>query len=156
MATQKELLADLRSFAADLGAIVTIRKNAHGEYEARVRMNGSAAYVLEYFASDWLDAEETVLFTLNRIKDEQRAEGERRKAQHYADLDVAFGVINTMLSLVHCTVEMSRYTDGRVTVTMRSPKTGTHTLDMTFGNRPVTDLYAHACGFAEQQTHVRS
>lgn len=149
--TQKERIAELRDFAADLGALLTIRKNMYGEYETRIRMSGSRAYVLNYLADSFEDALSTANTQLTAIRDAQRYEGERRKAQHYRDLDAALKVVQTMLNLVGCRVEI----DPLDTVTMYSPRTGSHSLNMTFGVRPVSDLFAHACGFAEQQTHVK-
>lgn len=152
MTTQKQSLAALRSQAQDLGAIVSIRKNNYGEYDTRIRMNGNRAYVLSYLASEWHDAWATAKLNLDRIEREQRAEGVRRENEYAAQLQTALDQVQTILSFVGCRVEI----DAQDTVTMRSPKTGSHSLSMRLGVRPVSDLIAHACGFAEQQTHVRA
>lgn len=149
--TQKTQLQALRCLAADLGAILTIRKNSYGEYEARIRMNGSREYVMHYFGDSFEDAGQTALDVLNKIKAEQRAEGVRRQKEYKAALDVALAQAASILALVGCTVQIN----SDSVVTFFSPRTGSHSLNMTLGVRPVSDLLAHACGFAEQQTHVR-
>lgn len=153
--TQKTQLAGLRNLAADLGAVLTIRKNSYGEYEARIRMNGSREYVMHYFGDSFEDAGQTALDVLNKIKAEQRAEGVRRQEQYRKDLDVAIGHAQSILNLVGCRIDVSPSTDGADVVTMISPRTGTHSLNMKLGVRPVSDLLHHVCGFAEMQTHVR-
>jgi hypothetical protein len=147
MATQRQLLSDLREFAQDLGAVATVRKNLYGEYEARVRMNGERDYVLSYFANDFLDAEETVLYTLNRIRDEQRAEGERRRIQHACELDQMIDHAQAILNLAGCRLERGPMDE----VVFFSPKTGTHSLNMAFGVRSPQDVLIHAIGFAQNQ-----
>lgn len=149
--TQKTQLAGLRNLAADLGAVLTIRKNSYGEYEARIRMNGSREYVMHYFGDSFEDAGQTALVALNKIMAEQRAEGVRRQREYAQALDVAIGQAQVILNLVGCRIEI----DPMGLVTMYSPRTGSHSLNMTLGVRPVSDLLHHVCGFAEQQTHWR-
>lgn len=151
MATQKQILSVIREDAQGLGALVTVRKNLYGEYEARVRMNGERDYVLSYFADDFEDAVQTVLDTLGKIEARQRAEGDRRVKAYAAELQTAIDHAQAILNLVGCRLEV----DAQDTVTFYSPKTGSHSLAMRFGVRPVSDLLIHAIGFAEQQTHVK-
>jgi hypothetical protein len=145
--TQREHLAILRDYALDLGAVANVRKNSYGEYEARVKMNGEREpYVA--FESTFSDAYDTVKAMLDEIAKRQRAEGERREREYQHELDKAYEQARTIMGFVNCTVTR----DGE-TVTFHSPKTGSHSLCMALGVRPVSDLIAHACGFAEQQTH---
>ena len=78
MMTQKQMLANLRDYAADLGALVSIRKNIYGEYDTRIRMNGARVYVMSYLADSFEDAVGTARFELNRIENDQRAEEHRK------------------------------------------------------------------------------
>jgi hypothetical protein len=159
MATQKQIVADVRAFAQGLGCTCTVRKNGYGEYEARVKHLGDRDYALHYFTDDFTDAVDTANFTLNAIEREQRREregqrkqAEARRAQYAQDLQTAVDQVQTILGLVGCRVERGTEIDSLNIVTMYSPKTGTHSLNMTFGVRPVSDLIAHAVGFADQQT----
>jgi len=65
------------------------------------------------------------------------------------ELDCAVRKARKILALVGCTVRKKG-----CYVTLCSPRTGEHTLNMTLGVRPVSDLMAHVAGFAEMQTHV--
>ena len=150
MATQKTILSVIREYAQDLGALVTVRKNLYGEYEARVRMNGARDYVLSYFASDFEDAVQTVRYTLDKIEAKQRAEGDRRVKQYAEELALAIDQAQVILSLVGCNLGV----DAQDTVTFYSPKTGNHSLNMRLGVRPVSDLLTHAVGFAQNQRTV--
>lgn len=152
MATQKSILSNLQDVAADLGQVVSIRKNTYGEYEVRTR--GVAQPRTEasvYFAADFTDAVETVQTILARVQKAQAAEGRRREREYARDLQAALDVAQTLLNVVGCRIEC----DPLGCVTMYSPKTGQHSLNMQLGNRPVSDLLHHVAGFAEQQTHVR-
>jgi hypothetical protein len=62
-----------------------------------------------------------------------------------AELDCYVRKARKVLACVGCTVEKR----GPY-VTLISPRTGSHTLNMKRGVRPVTDLMAHVAGFAEQ------
>ena len=146
MTTQKQILSVVREYAQDLGALVTVRKNLYGEYEARIRMNGD--YVLSHFSDEFEDAVQTVRYTLDKIEAQQRAEGDRRVAQYAQELQTAIDHAQAILNLVGCRLEV----DVQDTVTFYSPSTGSHSLAMRFGVRPVSDLLVHAVGFAQNQT----
>ncbi len=153
MTTQKQTLEALTSAAVSVGYTISIRKNAHGEYEARLKRLGER-FASVYFANSFKDAAETLRITLEHLGHEARRmyeilkqEQRRRKARDVAD---AIFNLKALFKTFDCTIHV----DGDGVVTMSSPKTGPHTLNMNC--RPVTDLYAHGMGFAEQQTHGRN
>ena len=71
------------------------------------------------------------------------------QVQYENDLDCAVRKVRKLLKAVGCKVEK----DGAY-VRLVSPRTGCHSLNMSLGVRPVSDLLIHAQGFAEQQTHT--
>jgi len=66
-----------------------------------------------------------------------------------AELDCSVRKARKILAACGCTVKK----DGPF-VTLFSPTTGGHTLNMARGVRPVSDLMAHVTGFAENQAGV--
>lgn len=148
MATQKQMLAQVALDACKLGATVNVRKNSYGEYETRVRRNGKTVGGV-YHAGSFVDGVETAKLVIRNLKaEEERQEREADKA-YERELLQAISVIRGLLQTVNCTI--SRNDSGDVC--LYSPKTGEHHLYMRRGVRPVSDLYAHGCGFAEMQTH---
>lgn len=151
--TQKEMLATVRDYAADLGFKATIRREPiSGQFIARLIPEGNRNDAEIYAADSFAQAVEILNGELVQIEVEQRREGNRRAKAYAEELQTALDQAQTILALVGCRLEV----DAQDTVTMYSPKTGSHSLSMRLGVRPVSDLMAHVCGFAEQQTHVRT
>lgn len=73
------------------------------------------------------------------------------QAVYGRELDKAVRECRRILSHVGCTV-----TKRGCYVSFNSSRTGSHTLNMSYGVRRVSDLTIHAQGFAEQQTHVKA
>jgi hypothetical protein len=148
MKTQKELLADVQNRAFNANCTVTVRKNSYGEYELRVRLDGKPRN--HYFADSFSDACDTANLILAGVEKEQAKVEAKAQAEYDRELQTALDTVNLMLSYVGCLAEI----DAQGTVTMYSPRTGRHSLNMRRGTRPVSDLLVHAMGFAEQQTHA--
>ena len=148
--TQKQILAALRDYAYDLGAVVSIRKNLREQYEGRVRLNGARDYFVTYAGGTFALVHNVLHSHLERLQELQYAEGVKRGREYEAQLQTAVEQGAAILALVGC--RLWREED---TVCLSSPKTGTHSLYMKLGVRPVSDLLAHVVGFAEQQASFK-
>jgi hypothetical protein len=146
--TQKQMLAAVKDYAADLGHKATVRKEANGDYVARLVANGSRFDGMIIPCSSFADACESLTIQLENIADEQYRIGLERAREH----DKALAEIVRNFAGLFSSLGLTLFMRDHV-VTMHSPKTGNHSLDMTFGNRPVSDLIPHLCGFVEAQSH---
>jgi len=146
--TQKQTIQKLQTVAYKLDLTVSIRKNSYGEYESRVREYGTRRILLDYFADTFEDAVQTISSVLADAQKEEQAYEQEQDRAYQMELQSTLHNFASLFSRVGCTLMMLDHT-----VRMISPRTGTHTLNMTRGVRPVSDLVAHACGFIEQQTH---
>jgi hypothetical protein len=147
MATQKQTIAELQDKAYTLGCKVSIRKNSYGEYELRMRGRNLAPFL--YAAGDFKDAVDTAQYALADVAKANDKEERDLDREYERELTIAVNTAQTMLNLVGCWIDREADTN---TIVLHSPKTGNHSLNMTRGVRPVSDLLLHACGFAEQQT----
>lgn len=148
MATQKQTIYRLQATAQEQDARVSIRKNSYGEYEVRMRGRSLAPFL--HFADSFEDAVATAEFNLTRAAERIAEEERALEAEYQRDLEAAAYNVGSLLATVGCRLEI----DPLGMVTMYSPKTGRHSLNMTRGVRPITDLYAHGIGFAEAQTRA--
>jgi hypothetical protein len=153
--TQKQILQSLRDYAYDLGAVVSIRKNLREQYEGRVRLNGARDYYVTFTGYTFSLVHNVLHSHLERLEERQHAEGVKRQREYDRALATAIDQARTILGLVGCEmiVASEQDGDGITIVTLKSPKTGTHALNMSLGVRPVSDLMAHVVGFAEQQSY---
>lgn len=150
-ATQKQMESGLKVWAYDLGRKASIRRNAHGEYETRISVWGKRNDTITFISPSFDEAHLAGEEELERIEDAQRAEGERRKLEHEKTLATVMSNFGPLFSSLNLTLFMRDHV-----VTMISPKTGTHLLNMAFGVRPISDLVPHLCGFIEAQTHYKA
>jgi len=87
--TQKQILAALRDYAYDLGAVVSIRKNLREQYEGRVRLNGARDYFVTYAGGTFALVHNVLHSHLERLQELQYAEGVKRGREYEAQLQTA-------------------------------------------------------------------